>query len=640
MNYGVNAFLGKTPEEQRRANQGDKLFDYTGGFIGSNDKYRVYDQFEDFSTSTYCESTRSGAGAVYITGSAALSFQRTAFFSSVAQFSDGNFFEDFVGLFNKNLKKALTFEGAMVFGNTQGSIEAQANLKAGFEFSYTSYALRTLYSATNNLQNIGSWTSKLKRAVAKLGSVPSDAEVLEFFATYGTHAIKKAIFGQKCEQRVFMEGGLTASAYSSAISSGSIEGLISWDSQGSGEVDGNVGVTHEGEGFSYFTSERVCSGELRGISNCFSGLPSLRTHQPNILDMTYEPIYKLDLPGLRTGAKTRMAEVAYKLKIGALQCSQKYCNGNGACAPKASTWDNIEAQARGNTKSASVDINNFMDFWDGENCFCAENYFGETCKDGYFLNTNAYGEDKEDDQRLKNMVFNQCPPSGIVNQDECEDAAKLLGVDGDFTIIYTHLMPIGCYADGSGSGVLYNTNDSGLWITTPNHISICKAIHTTPESQCTEGTDVGIEECCLAAASQSSAVNQDQYTFLPIDLGSNQYSRGSCTVEKMYHVNVIDGTYLATLDQIYAPHVIYSDIHPSGCFVDNGGIVYYNHNSAETSDVSPDDGPYTLVCMDEIGDLTKAMDNINNTTNTTTVVGESFFSSIRNKICIFFLVCF
>lgn len=509
MNYGINAFLGKTPEEQRRANQGDKLFDYTGGFIGSNDKFRRYDQFEDFSTSTYCESTRSSAGAVYITGSAALSFQRTTQFSSTALFSDGNFFEDVVGFFNKNAKKALTFQGAMVFGNTQGSTEAQANLKAGFEFSYTSYALRTLYSATNDLQNIEKWTSNVKRTLARLGSMPSDTEVLQFFgtfyirlkytmfvflhfflshknsthihthdelATYGTHAIKKALFGQKCEQRVFMEGGLTASAYSSAISSGSIAGLISWNSQGSGEVDGNVGVTHEGEGFSYLTSERVCSGELRGVSNCFSGLPSLRTHQPNILDMTYEPIYKLDLPGLRTGAKTRMAEVAYKLKIGALQCSQKYCNGNGACAPKASTWDNIEAQARGNTKSVSVDINNFMDFWNGESCFCAENYFGGTCKDGYFLNTNAYGEDKEDDQRLKNMVFNQCPPSGIVNQDECEDAAKLLGVDGDFTIISTDSMAIGCYADGSGTGVLYNTRDSGFWMTTPNHISICKTV--------------------------------------------------------------------------------------------------------------------------------------------------------------------
>lgn len=172
-------------------------------------------------------------------------------------------------------------------------------------------------------------------------------------------------------------------------------------------------------------------------------------------------------------------------------------------------------------------------------------------------------------------------------------------------------------------------------------MAFLQKIHTTPESQCTEGTDVGIEECCLAAASQSSAVNQDQYTFLPYGLGSNQYSRGSCTVEKMYHVNEFDGTYLATLGQIYAPHVIYSDIHPSGCFVDNGGIVFYNHNSAESSDVSPDDGPYTPVCMDEIGDLTKAMENINNTTNTTTLVeSEGFFSSIRNKICIFFLVCF
>lgn len=175
-------------------------------------------------------------------------------------------------------------------------------------------------------------------------------------------------------------------------------------------------------------------------------------------------------------------------------------------------------------------------------------------------------------------------------------------------------------------------------------VAFLQKIHTTPESQCTEGTDVGIEECCLAAASQSSAVNQDLHMFVPNGFSSNQYSLGSCTVEKMYHVNVNlnDLTYSVTFGQTYAPHEIHSDSHPSGCFVDNGGIVFYNHISTKTNDVSPDDGPYTPVCMDKIGDLTKAMDNINNTTNTSTLEEESegFFSSIRNKICIFFLVCF
>lgn len=307
-------------------------------------------------------------------------------------------------------------------------------------------------------------------------------------AKFGTHAIKKAVMGQKCEASISMTGGSTSEVYTSAVTDGSIGGEVWWNPELSGEIAADIEGQYEANGFHYKISNRVCNGRMMNISPCAGILQDFGVNEPTMLDYTYYPIYNIQSAGLSNGARERMEAVVTNLKIAQLKCSKENCNGHGACTPKISAWGNINALKP-----------DYLDFWNGEHCFCQDGYYGEDCEDGFFLNTVAYGSDKTNEQRLWNNVLNVCPLSGLLSKDSCKDAASFLGANFNDTTLNHANLPSGCLAspDPDRSEVLYNEGAykewdvsdgeiGGFWeFVNPSHyIPVCKMVcsHLCPSS--------------------------------------------------------------------------------------------------------------------------------------------------------------
>jgi len=448
MNYGYNVFLGETPEEQRSHMVGNnpRLFRYTGGTFTAS-KFRKYDQFSELSSSVYCETQSESSVATSINSAAMLRVQNSAALGQETHFSDNDILSNFVGRFEGLPDQIKTISGTTLFGNTANSIEASTNIEAGYSFAYNKYSLQKLYSAQNDFNKIYTWTFPFRRAVAELGVRPSEYEVLNFFASWGTHGIEKGAFGERCESTLYMTGGASMSTYASALSDIDIQAELEWFNQeGSISSLNEITGSFDSGAFNYIISNRVCRGKLRQIAPCAGLSQTFGFDEPDILQWTYMPLWDMKIPRLQRGARRRMKEVAEKIQSAGEECGVDFCNGNGACTSNPSSWKKFDESSEG---IGDID---YIDFWDPTRCFCFDGYLGSRCDQGYMLMSYPFS-----------YFFDGCPIGTEVPQFFCESAAKVLGGEGFLKVVENNMLglPYGCSIDPDTKEIFYNKGSSG-----------------------------------------------------------------------------------------------------------------------------------------------------------------------------------
>ena len=458
MNYGYNIFLGKTPEEQRAHLHGNsKLFRYTSGWISSG-IYRKYNQLAELSSSAYCEAQTDTTLTGVINGALGLKFQASAVLGQQAQLSDkDDLFSDFVGVFSGFAEQLVSFRGITLYGNTDISLDAHANLEAGYLFSHTKYALQKLYSVSNDFDNIKTWSSSLQADAIRLGMDPTDNDVLNFFMKWGTHGLAKGGFGERCESTIYMSGGADMSTYAAALNDNEINTALSWFQQeGSISTMSDVSGTFGGGLFHYSIRKRMCRGQLMQLSPCAGLMQTFGFDKPYLLDWTYRALWNMDIPRLQQGAKNRMREVAFNIQAAGEECAFFHCNGNGACAPDLTSWENI-GMFDGPTQ--------YSQFWDSTRCFCYEGYLGNYCEDGYAAMSYPFS-----------YYFEGCPDGSEVSKFNCESAAKLVGGEGKLQVIENNRLglPYGCSIDPQTKEIFYNTGKTGWAYSTTQ--PVCKKV--------------------------------------------------------------------------------------------------------------------------------------------------------------------
>lgn len=267
-----------------------------------------------------------------------------------------------------------------------------------------------------------------------------DAQILDFFSKFGTHGIKNASYGQKCEATIFFEGGVSTSLYAGAMAQTNIFDALTWWDNKDDEGDSGNGmgadVTGEINGFNYQITNRMCAGKIRRISSCapFSAIQSWSLkNNPALLDWSYEPIWKMDIPNFEEKTKQNMRSVETKLKLAALKCGDYNCRGHGACTSNLSKWYDVSKSII-TTKELEESFNKdsvtfYQSFWDSAKCFCFDGFYGENCDRGYILNEEPY--------RSGDRVYSRCSGRTQVAENECQEAAHMLGATGGVEVVST-----------------------------------------------------------------------------------------------------------------------------------------------------------------------------------------------------------
>eukprot|EP00586_Coscinodiscus_wailesii_P015691 CAMPEP_0172499022 /NCGR_PEP_ID=MMETSP1066-20121228/121131_1 /TAXON_ID=671091 /ORGANISM="Coscinodiscus wailesii, Strain CCMP2513" /LENGTH=638 /DNA_ID=CAMNT_0013272555 /DNA_START=56 /DNA_END=1969 /DNA_ORIENTATION=+ len=367
--YGYNVLLGLPPIEQRTSLIGSKLFSLTANTDISNDGFKSYHQFSDFNAQEKCNNHAVSNTVWWSTSSATLSAQATSS-------SKGYDFKATIGISvpvkGAELSLETTVRNALVFGNSQSSVQAFSQRNAGKTYSFDAKTHRQLYAVEIDYNSISSWTDKFKNACASLGNSPNTIEILNFFNDYGTHGLALAAFGQTCTSSIFMKSGYSMSTYYAFKSKeSSYDSSFLWWSSSKHQSESNEEKEDKESGFQYSVADRRCYGEIATDSTCGGGMAGTGHNSPAIISWTYKPIWDMHVPELSQGAKNKLKSVFELFMSASVHCMETSCNGRGACAPKNDWWTHKKFT------SGSID---FDATFDGNKCFCAEEYIGNKCE--------------------------------------------------------------------------------------------------------------------------------------------------------------------------------------------------------------------------------------------------------------------